>query len=54
MCFQKYLIAKTISLLSLTHLVCNVLLGIAGPGVFCVQEKTHYKLNQILKHNIKT
>ena len=41
--FSK-IIAKTISLLSLTHLVCNVLLGIAG--VFSVQEKTHYKLTR--------
>ena len=47
--FSK-VIAKTISLLSLTHLVCNVLLGIAGQ--FCVQEKNSLQLNKILSHDI--
>ena len=42
-------IAKTISLLSLTHLVCNVLLGIAGQ--FCVQEKNSLQSNKMLNHN---
>ena len=47
--FSK-VIAKTISLLSLTHLVCNVLLGIAGQ--FCVQEKNSLQPNKMLNHNL--
>ena len=47
--FSK-VIAKTISLLSVTHLVCNVLLGIAGQ--FCVQEKNSLQPNKMLNHNL--